>query len=347
MRILLDTTFAARGPSGTGIYVERIAAALRAAGEDVIEVANATRRPPSGGGLGSVRNLLADRWWTRALARRAREEGADVLHHPLPAFAPRASIPQVVTVHDLAFARAPELFARGYGAWARRAHRSAARRADVVICVSQATADDATEFWGLDRARIVIAHHGPGQELPQIARREPSHFLYVGDAEPRKNLSLLLEAYRRYRGQVSEPLRLVLAGSLEASEPGVEVVARPDAQRLAQLYAGAAALVHPSRLEGFGLTPLEAMRAGTPVVAVRSAAVQEVCADAAAYVDPDDPDDLAGELARMHEDAQLRDRRSAAGLARASCFTWEHSAAAHVRAYTLALEMQGKPITGR
>jgi glycosyltransferase involved in cell wall biosynthesis len=342
MRVLVDTTFAARGPSGTGVYVERIVAALRDSGVDVVEAVNTRRRPPAGGGLGSVRNLGADlRWTRRGLRDRARLEGADVLHHPLPALTVGAPCPQVITVHDLAFVRAPELFARGYGAWATRTHRHAARGADAIVCVSQATADDVVECWDVDPARIVVAHHGPGQELPPMPPREPAHFLYVGDDEPRKNLPLLLAAYDGYRAQRDDALPLVLAGSAQADGPGIAVVARPDAERLAALYSEAVALVHPARLEGFGLTPLEALRAGTPVVAARAKAVEEVCGDAAVYVDPDDPGGLSAQLARLQDDDALRVRLAEAGRARASRFTWEHSASAHVRAYTLALEMQG------
>jgi glycosyltransferase involved in cell wall biosynthesis len=349
MRVLLDTSFAGRGPSGTGVYVDRLAAALRDAGVDVAEAAHATRRPPAGGGIGSLLNLASDlRWERRGLRRVAREANADVLHHPLPAFTPGAPCPQVVTVHDLAFARAPELFARGYGAYARRAHRSAARRADAVVCVSQATADDVTELWGVAPERIVVAHHGPGQDLPSVSPRLPSHFLYVGDDEPRKNLLLLLTGYGRYREQRgADALPLVLAGSAEADMPGVEVVRRPDPARLAELYAGALALVHPACLEGFGLTPLEALRAGVPVVAARAAAVEEVCGDAAMYVDPDSPDDLAAQLNRLQDDDDLRARLAEAGPIRAARFTWQHSAGAHVRAYTLAMNMSAPLPIGR
>jgi glycosyltransferase involved in cell wall biosynthesis len=330
------------------VYVERITAALRAAGVDVVEAANGARRPPAGGGLGSLLNLAADlRWTRRELRRRARLEGADLLHHPLPAFTPGAPCPQVVTVHDLAFARAPELFAHGYGAYARRAHRHAVRQAAAVVCVSQATADDVVELWGIDPARIVVAHHGPGQEVPTVAPRERTHFLYVGDDEPRKNLSLLLGAYRSYREGRPDAAPLVLAGSAAAEQPGVEVVPRPDAHRLAELYAGAIALVHPARLEGFGMTPLEAMRAGTPVLAARAAAVEEVCGEAAIYVDPDDPAALAAELGRLQSDPALREALGGAGQARASRFSWEHAASAHMRAYTLALNMSAPLPTGR
>ncbi len=324
MRVLIDTTYARRGRSGTGVYVTALVGALRAAGVEVVEAANAARRPPGGGGPASVRNLLEDLRWTQLeLPRRARAAGADVLHHPLPAVARRAPCPQVVTVHDLAFVALPDRFESSFARWARRAHRSAARRADAVVCVSEATAADVRARWSVSPERIVVAPHGPGQPLPPAARRAPTHVLYVGDDEPRKNLALLRAACERFTA-----LPLVVAGS--AGEP-------VGPARLSELYAGALALVHPSLHEGFGLTLLEAMAVGTPVVAARSAAAAEVCADAALYVAPDDPQALAGVLDRLHDDPALRAERSARCRARAARFTWEASAKAHIEAYRRVL----------
>src|SRR5690606_6739659 len=109
------------------------------------------------------------------------------------------------------------------------------------------------------------------------------HLLYVGDAEPRKDLPTLLAAYARYRAAAADPLPLVLAGTASARAPGVRVVERPGPHELAGLYAHAAALVHPSRHEGFGLTVLEAVRAGAPVIAADVPAVREVAGGAARY----------------------------------------------------------------
>ncbi|MDQ3677102.1 MAG: glycosyltransferase, partial [Actinomycetota bacterium] len=199
MRVLLDTTYARRGSSGTGVYLDRLASALRVEGVEVIEAANERRPAPAGGGAGSARNLALDAWWTQVeLPRRARAARADLLHHPLPALAERAPCPQVVTLHDLAFERLPEHFAPGFRRWASRWHRHAARGAGAVVCVSETTRLDALARWGLDPERIVVAPHGPGQE-PRISAVAPRHFLYVGDAEPRKNLGVLLDGYARYR----------------------------------------------------------------------------------------------------------------------------------------------------
>jgi glycosyltransferase involved in cell wall biosynthesis len=334
MRVLLDTTYARRGRSGTAIYLECLAGALRGEGAEVIEAANERRRAPAGGGAGSARNLALDEWWTQVeLPRLARAARADVLHHPLPALALRSPCPQVVTLHDLAFERLPEHFSPGFRRWASRAHRHAARGAGAVVCVSQTTRRDARARWGLDDARIVVAPHGPGQPL-QVRHAAPEHFLYIGDDEPRKNLALLLDAYGRYRATAGpRPLALVLAGRASSGRAGVRCEHEPD---IAALLGAAAALVHPALHEGFGLTALEAMAAGVPVVAARSPGLAETCAEAVRYIDPYDAADLATALGEVAADSVLRADLSRRGAARAAEFSWAASARAHIAAYTLA-----------
>jgi glycosyltransferase involved in cell wall biosynthesis len=338
MRVLLDTTFALRGPTGTGVYLRRLVPALEALGVEVVEAANQARRPPAGGGLGSLRNAASDRWWTTVeLPRRAAAARADVLHHALPAVAPAWSPPQVVTLHDLAFERLPDAFDPRFRAFARRVHRAAARRARAVVCVSESTARDARALWGIAPERIVVAPHGPGQ-VDAVGAESAEHLLYVGDAEPRKNLPVLLAGYAEHRRRSGDALPLVLAGTASAAAPGVRVEPRPDAAGLAGLYRRAAVLVLPSLHEGFGMTALEAMAAGVPVVAARAPGVTETCAGAARYFDPRDPDALADALGEVTADPGVRERLVAAGRERAATFSWERSARAHLRAYTLATQ---------
>jgi glycosyltransferase involved in cell wall biosynthesis len=341
MRVLIDTTYARRAPySGTAIYLRRLQHALAELPDlAVIGQANRRRRPPAGGGLGSIRNLLADTWWSGLeLPRLARANGAAVIHHPIPTLSRLTSTPQVITVLDLAFERLPDHFDSGYRAYAHRIHRAAARRADAVVCISETTAADVRELWGVGSERIVVAPLGPGQELTRIHTvAEPRHFLYVGDSEPRKNLNVLLEAYADYRERVSRPLELVLAGSATADGAGITVMRSPDSGTLSQLYEGAVALVHPSLYEGFGLTPLEAMAIGTPVIAARSPGIVEVCAQAVAYADPHDPSAFAAAMVEVAGDDALRDDLRARGLARAQEFSWARCASRHLEAYSLAL----------
>jgi glycosyltransferase involved in cell wall biosynthesis len=342
VRVLIDTSYAARAPSGTGVYIERLVGAL--AGLDGVEVVSARRwrrpRPGAGNPLRSAVNALLDLGWLHVgLPRAARAARADVVHHPLPAHSRRIPVPQVATVHDVAFARMGASYDRLWRSVAGRSYRAAARRCSALVCVSEATALDATELLGADRSRLVVAHHGPGQ-IGEDA--EPStvpadgHLLFVGDAEPRKNLTGLLGAYAGYRAAAAEPAPLVLAGASAgaAGAPGVSGRPRPTSAELAQLMRGARALVHPSLHEGFGLTLLEAMALGVPVVAVDSPGAREVCGDAALLVAPEG---LRGAIARVAEDGDLRAQLGHAGRERAARYSWEASARAHVRAYSLAM----------
>jgi glycosyltransferase involved in cell wall biosynthesis len=320
MRVLLDTTYARRAPySGTAIYLRSIQDALERSGRaEVVPAANPRRRAPAGGGLGSARNLLIDQWWVALeLPRLARGLRADVIRHPLPALSPVTSSAQVITVHDLGFERLPDRFDRGFRTFAHLAHRTAARRAGAVICVSHTTADDVRLLWGARPERILVATHGPGQDLSVARDRDPAHFLYVGDDEPRKDLATLLAAYARYRERVRSPLGLVLAGAASAAARGVSVEHHPDPGRLAELYGGAAALVHSSLYEGFGLTLLEAMRAGVPVVAARAAGVVEVCGEAALYAEPADPSSFADAMTSIANQLPLLAQLAAIGRERA------------------------------
>jgi glycosyltransferase involved in cell wall biosynthesis len=351
MRVLIDTSYASRGPSGTGVYVGRLVEALRERGEVEVVEASQPQRPASGRAgrvpnpVRTLTNAARDLdWLRRGLPRAAQEAGADVVHHPLPAHSRGVPAAQVATIHDVAFDRLPWAYGPLWRRFARAQYRRAVRHCDTLVCVSQATAADAVELLGARRDRIVMAPHGPGQRLPAMERApEPRHFLYVGDAEPRKGVDGLLASYELYRASAERPLPLVLAGRAADRAAGtgdtVQGEPEPSPERLAQLMGGAAALVHPSRHEGFGLSLVEAMAAGVPVVAVRTPAVEEVCGDAALL---EEETGLAAAMARVGSDRGLGERLAAAGRERAARFSWANSARLHEEAYTLALETRSR-----
>lgn len=257
----------------------------------------------------------------------------------------------VVTVHDLAPLRWPADYLRT--PWAKAGHRwqyALASRADAIIAPSLATKEDVVARLRVPAERIHVIPEAVDSDFapPPAAEARAAvaarfgadrYVLYVGQFDPRKNLDALLGAFAR-AAERDPGLRLVIVGQLgklasflEAAllrAPGardrVVVTGFVDDRMLAALYAGAECLLHASLLEGFGLTPLESLAAGTPVVAYRAGAVAEVVGDAGLLVDEGDRDALGDALVTYLGDAGLAGSLRAKAKARAAMFSWDRAA---------------------
>jgi glycosyltransferase involved in cell wall biosynthesis len=271
----------------------------------------------------------------RAAARpgplRRHYAGCDRVHYPLTIALPRLDLPSAVTLHDVQHLDLPELFPRAERLFRAAFWHRSVRAAELVIVPSAFVRDRAVDRLGLDPARIRVIHHGidharfrPGDEA-----REP-FLLYPAKEWPHKNHARLFEAFALLRAERPE-LRLVLTGSDPGqTPPGVERRGRVPLDELARLYRTAAALVFPSRYEGFGQPPLEAMASGCPVACSDAASLPEVCGDAARLFDPDSPDAIAAAVRDVLDGPEPWRSR---GLARAAEFTWERAARQHEAAY--------------
>ncbi len=323
-------------PHGSGIYVRSLLEALR-------------RNPPAGHELWAIPHGGggAEVFWEQvALPRQLRARGAAIVHCPDSFLPLRRPCPGVVTVHDLAFEAVPgdmpALTEWKYRTLAPRGARSAER----VICPSHFTADDLAGRFGVAPSRIRVIPEAPALAAGSAPPPHGRYLLSVGDLRPKKNLARLVQAYRKLRGEGLEH-RLVLAGAdlgssaalrgLAAGEP-VELPGFVDDSRLDALLRGADALIVPSLYEGFGLVVLEAMVRGCPVLLARAGALPEVGADAAAYFDPLDVDDLAAAVVRVVDDRAEHLRLSDEGKARAADFSWAQAAAATVDVYRELLD---------
>jgi glycosyltransferase involved in cell wall biosynthesis len=244
--------------------------------------------------------------------------------------APAASRRNVVVIHDVAALRHPEWYGRAYAAWQRALLPVLARRARLVLTVSEFSRREILDVLGPARVEVVpggVDHERfrPDAAPPPFDR---PYVLTVATRIARKNLGAL----ERTRAALDERgIDLVAAGSGRGyMRAGGGAPARPlgyvPEPELPGLYAGARAFVLPSLYEGFGLTCLEAMACGTPVVAADRAALPETCGGAALLVDPDDPGAVADAAVAAATDGPERERLVAAGRERAGSFSWDRTA---------------------
>ena len=343
MRIGIDTQSTLGRKTGIGLYTANLLRALRrvAPQHEYVELA-----------WGRTKELRTDQrlWWEQVeLPRRARAAKVDLLH--LTGFgAPRWRLcPTLLTVHDLIGVLFPTNLppiSRFY--WSRWLPRTI-RWADQVIADSEHTRRDLIRLLGIPAERIEVVYLGVDEAfcpLEDSAALEavrqkyglpPAIILYVGTIEPRKGLDTLIAAYAALatemphhlviagkRGWYTEPLfRQVEALGLGQRVHFTDYVADED---LLGLYNLANLFVYPSRYEGFGLPPLEAMACGVPVVCSNAASLPEVVGDAALLVPPDDVKALAAAMRRALNNEALRAEMRAKGLERARGFTWEETA---------------------
>jgi alpha-1,3-rhamnosyl/mannosyltransferase len=253
-------------------------------------------------------------------------------------------IPKLVTVHDLNAVRNPQWVSARWHERRSARIREAIARADHVVTYSRFTAEEVREEYGLPKERVHPVPLGvdssafapPAQaEVARMRERHGEYVLSIGLFNPRKNFPRLVEAVAR----LPREIRLVLVGrSAERPEPVSDTVAshgmrdrfdhlpRVDQADLVALLGACRVYAVPSLYEGFGLTVLEAMACGAPVVCSEAASLPEAAGDAALMVDASDVEALAASLARVLEDSSLAAKLRTRGLEHARSCSWDRSA---------------------
>jgi glycosyltransferase involved in cell wall biosynthesis len=331
--VVIDADVLGRQRTGDETYVENLLRLLPGLGGGDFRFAAITRHPElvpedvEPIALRTTSQELRMGWSVPRVLRRLRPALAH-FQHALPLACP---CPAVVTIHDLSFERDSQAMSRRDRFVFKRVVPRAARHARRVIAVSERTKRDLVELYGIPPDRIAVTPHGvdPAFGPGQVAGG--GYLLYVGAVQARK------DPLAAARAAQAVGLPLVVAGperepqlARELAALGADLRGYVAKDELAALYRGAAALVLPSRYEGFGLPVLEAMASGVPVVATDEPALREVAGDAAAYSD--------GDLAEAVRTALAdRDRLVAAGLERVRAFSWEETARRTLAVYREAI----------
>lgn len=328
MRVGLDTAPLLQTQAGTARWVSGLQRGLEA--RDDVDVV-----PLSWGGYGRLIAVARDViWYPALLPRAAARAHVDVLHCTIFRAPSRARVPTILTVHDLAVLRHPEVFPAWTRLYGATALRPTIRAADRVFAVSEFSKREVVELAGVDPDRVdVVPNAAEPVFRPEGEALVGDYALAVGTLEPRKNLTRVVEATQR----AGVELRLVGAsGWGDAGVAGSHVtwLGRIDDDQLAAAYRGARVLVFPSLYEGFGIPALEAMASGTPVVTSVGSAMAEITGDAAVLVDPLD---VAAIAAGIEEADRRRAELVPRGLERAKHYSWDAAVGAAADGYRRAI----------
>ena len=328
--ILLNARAAAR-PTITGVerWAVELIPRLRALAPDRYVVTQPRTR--------ATGRLLGQAWEQFILPLDAARRRASLVFSPAN-LAPLAWPRNVMMLHDATVLREPEAYTRTYATWHRWLGVACARRARLVLTVSDFSRHELERLVGLDPERIFVVRGGvderfrPTVDTERVALKwglDRPYVLTVATNDRRKNLAVLSETAVRL---AELGIELVWAGETRpyiggaSAVEGVRALGYVDDADLPGLYAGAVAFVLPSSYEGLGLPCLEAMACGTPVVAADRAALPETCGCAALLVNPDDPAEVGDAVVRAATDDELRIRLTESGLRRASELTWDRAA---------------------
>lgn len=336
MKVVVDTAVLRRPHTGTARWANGLLEGLDQIPTLELMRADGPRRIGNGMLFRPINVTLQQCWYGFGIRRFAAKWGADALLMPAGHAAKRGGIPQVVAILDVNFLTAPGTYGPAFTRYATWAMKRSVRAADRLVTISAFSRAEISRHLNVDPERISVVYpglHPPRQGTLPRPIDEP-YALYVGVTEPSKNVGLLLDAWS---DASPAGLPLVVVGQpghyhptlqRRAADMGGRVLVhgRADQDELEAWYLGASVFMFPSRTEGFGFPPLEAMQRSVPVISSNCGSLPEVLGDAALYHDPDDASAVQELVERLMTDAELRRRQIDRGLAQAARYRWDVTA---------------------
>jgi glycosyltransferase involved in cell wall biosynthesis len=301
----------------------------------------------------SIRRLIQ----IAVLRRKLKKEKFDLYHEPN--FLPLTyDLPVIATIHDLSVMRYPECHPAARVRLFDKYMKTAVERSQYLIADSEYVRHEIIDTFGIDQQKVITTLLGvekrfhphdlmSAQALMKLYRlRYKSFFLVVSTLEPRKNLKLVIDAYSRLPHTTKANYPLVIAGMSGWKMSGfkkeieqlqskgyLRMLGYIDDESLPIIYSSALSFIYPSRYEGFGLPPLEAMACGTPVITSNASSLPEVVGDAGILVSPDDDIGLSEVMTQMVDDPELVEALSSKSISRSKQFTWEKCARDTIEVY--------------
>jgi glycosyltransferase involved in cell wall biosynthesis len=350
--------------SGIGTYLRGLLSGLGALGldKDMVLFGPRPEGPRSGHFFSAPIYSVQEQFQYPSRLRQCRLWHAP--HYNVPLWKGETKL--VVTIHDIIhWIFRKQFLSPLQTAYAGYMLKKAVSSADRIIAVSHHTKKDLVDHFHAPEQKITVIHEGvdetyrelsPGELEPAFQKIRAKYkvpqdfFLYVGLIKPHKNVLRLVRLFRRLKEQGKVRAALVLIGRKDKTyPPGYEELAELrstkdilylpviDPHELKVFYNQALALVHPSLYEGFGLTLLEAMCFGTPVLTTNSSSIPEVVGDAALRVDATDELAMMDGLVRLDQDTSFRESLRLKGLERVKIFNWKETARQTAGVYERAL----------
>src|SRR5581483_805863 len=345
-----DMTFAAKSLTGTRIYAQKLFEALAAVDNLRVQKVSAfSKMPPekTGNLFTGVQNI----WWQQTqLPRLARIQRADLLHASAYLGPLRPPCPMIVNVLDTTYLKFPSDFDWKWRTYARFLIPPTIRHAAALVTLSECSRREIADAYTISPERIRVVYPGVSPEFRPTTDADTisavraryalstDYLLFVGAQEPRKNIPALVAALAKTRADFPN-LALVLVGPRGSDSAVIRRTINEfglaDAVRelgfvpqsdLPIIYSAARAFVYASRLEGFGMPPLEAMACGVPVIAAPTPPLPEVLANAALLTENDSPDALAAGIGRVLSNATFVNELQQRGRKHAQQFSWARAA---------------------